>query len=48
MSNNQILNNPSTSGIHVTIDFQVSSEHKKLVNKYRENVKLAEKPLDLN
>ena len=48
MSNNQIVVNPSTSGIQVSIDFQISSEHKKLVTKYRENFKLPEKPLDLN
>ena len=36
MSNNQIVINPSTSGIQVTIDFPISSEHKKLVSKYRE------------
>ena len=48
MSTNQIVINPSTSGIQVTIDYQISSEHKKLVTKYRENLKLPEKPLDLN
>ena len=37
MSNNQIVVNHSISGIQVTIDFQISSEHKKLVTKYREN-----------
>ena len=48
MSNNQIVVNPSTSGIQVSIDFQISSEHKKLVTKFRENLKLPERPLDLN
>ena len=48
MSNNQIVVNPSTSGIQVSIDFQISSEHKKLVTKFRENLKLLERPLDLN
>ena len=48
MSNNQIVVNPSTSGIQVTIDFQISSEHKKLRTKYQENIKFPEKPLDLN
>ena len=48
MSNNQIVVNHSTSGIQVSIDFQISSEHKKLVTKYRENLKLPEKPLDLS
>ena len=48
MSNNQIVINPSTSGIQVTIDFPISSEHKKLVSKYREILKLPERPLDLN
>ena len=48
MSNNQIAVNPSTSGIQVSTDFQISSEHKKLVTKYRENLKLPERPLDLN
>ena len=46
MSNNQILVNPSTSGIQVTIDFQFSSEHKKLVTKYREKLKLTKRSLD--
>ena len=31
-----------------TIDFQISSKHKKLVTKYRENLKLPERLLDLN
>ena len=48
MSNNQIVVNPSTSGIQVSIDFQISSEHKKLVTKFRESLKLPERPLDLN
>ena len=48
MSNNQIVVNPFTSGIQVSIDFQISSEHKKLVTKFRENLKLTERPLDLN
>ena len=48
MSNNQIVVNPSTSGIQVSIDFQFSSEHKKLLTKFRENLKLPERPLDLN
>ena len=48
MSNNQIVVNPSTSGIQVSIEFQISSEHKKLVTKFRENLKLLERPLDLN
>ena len=43
-----LISNPSTSGIQVSIDFQISSEHKKLVTKYRENLKLPEKLLDLN
>ena len=48
MSNNQIVINPSTYGIQVTIDYQISSEHKKLVTKYRENLKLPKKLLDFN
>ena len=47
-SNNQIVVNPSTSGIQVSIDFQIFPEHKKLVTKFRENLKLPERPLDLN
>ena len=46
MSHNQIV--PSTSGVQVTIDFPISSEHKKSVPKYRENLKLPVQPLDLN
>ena len=48
MSNNQIVVNPSTSGIQVAIDLQISSEHIKLVTKYRENLKLPERLLDLS
>ena len=48
MSINQIVINPSTSGIQVTIEFPISSEHKKIVSKYRENLKLPERPLYLN
>ena len=48
MSNNQIVINPSISGSQVTIDFPISSEHKKLVFKYREILKLPERPSDLN
>ena len=48
MSNNQIVINPSISGSHVTIYFPISSEHKKLVFKYREILKFPERPSDLN
>ena len=48
MSNNQIVINPSTSGLQVTIDFPISSEHKKLVFKFREILKSPEQPLELN
>ena len=49
MSNNQIVNNHFTSGIQVSVEFSFSSEiKKKHVNKYRENLKLPERPLDLN
>ena len=48
MSNNQIVVNPSTSGIQVRNDLQISSEHIKLATKYRENLKLPERLLDLN
>ena len=48
MSNNQIVINPSTSSIQVTLDFQISSENEKLVTKYREKLKMSERPLDLN
>ena len=48
MSNNQTVVNPPTSGIQVSIDFQIFSEHKKLVAKFRKNLKLPERPWDLN
>ena len=48
MSNNQFVINPCTSGVQVTMDFQISSEHKKLLSKYREKLKLPEQHLDLN
>ena len=46
MSNNQTVINSSTSSIQVTVEFPISSKHEKLVTKYREKLKLPERPLD--
>ena len=48
MSDNQIVIDPSTSSIQVTVEFPISSEHEKLVTKYRAYLKLTERPLELN
>ena len=48
MSNNQIVIDPSTSSIQVTVEFPISSEHENLVTKYRAYLKLTEQPLELN
>ena len=48
MSKNQMVINPSTSGIQIKVEFPILSEHKKLVTKNRDNLKLPEHPLDLN
>ena len=48
MSNDQIVFNPSTSRIQVTVEFPILSEHEKLVTKYLENLKPPERPMDLN
>ena len=39
---------PSNSGTEVSLVFPLLSEHEKFVNKYRENLKLPDRPLDLN
>ena len=43
MSNNKIVVNPSTSGIQVTIGFQISSEHKKNSDKISRKFKITRK-----
>ena len=48
MNNKNIVINPTTSGISVDLDFQLLSDHANLVKKYRENLKLPDRPLDLN
>ena len=48
MSNSQIASIPFTSDIQVTVEFLTLSELEKLVNKYREKLKLPERPLDFN
>ena len=48
MSNNQIVINLSTSSIQVTAEFPISSDNEKLVNKYREYLKLTEQLWELN
>ena len=48
MDNKKIVINPSISGIEKSLDFPLLSDYLNLVNKYQENLKLPERPLDLN
>ena len=48
MNNKNIIINPSTSGISLTLDFPLLPDHANLVKKYREKLKLPDRPLDLN
>ena len=58
MNNKNIVINPTTSGyldfhyliplLSLALDFPLLPDHANLVKKYRENLKLAERPLDLN
>ena len=48
MNNNNIVINPTTSGISVDLEFKLLPNHINLVKKYRENLKLPDRPLDLN
>ena len=48
MENSKIVIFPSTSGIQVFLEFLLLSDHVKLVNEYRESLKLPDRHLDLN
>ena len=48
MENNKNVINPSTSGISISLDFPFLKDHLNLVNKCHENLKLPERPFDLN
>ena len=48
MNNKNIVINPSTSGISVDLDLPLLPDHANLVKKYRENLKLPDRPLNLN
>ena len=48
MNQKNIVINPSTSGISVDLDLSLLPDHTNLVKKYRENLKLPDRPLDLN
>ena len=48
MNHKNIVINPSTSGISVDLDLSLLPDHANLVKKYRENLKLPDRPLDLN
>ena len=48
MNNKNIVINPSTSGISVDLDYPLLPDYANLVKKYRENLKLPDRPLDLN
>ena len=48
MNNKNIVINPTTSGISVDLEFKLLPNHINLVKKYRENLKLPDRPLDLN
>ena len=47
MNHKKIVINPSTSGISVDLDLSLLPDHASLVKKYRENLKLPDRPLDL-
>ena len=48
LSINQNCINPSFSGLQISVELPILSEHERIVSKYRENLKLPERPLDLN
>ena len=48
MNHKKFVINPSTSGISLALDFPLLPDHANLVKKYRENLKLPNRPLDLN
>ena len=48
MVNNKIVINQSTSGISISLDFPLLKDDQNLVNKFHENLKLPDRPLDLN
>ena len=48
MKNKNIVINHTTSGISLALDFPLLPDHANLVKKYRENLKLPDRPLDLN
>ena len=48
MNHKNIVINPTTSGISVDLDYPLLPDHANLVKKYRENLKLPDRPLDLN
>ena len=48
MNYKNIVISPSTSGISVDLDLPLLPDHANLVKKYRENLKLPDRPLDLN
>ena len=48
MDNKKIVINLSISGIEISLDFTLLSDYENLVKKYQENLKLPERPLDLN
>ena len=48
MDNKKIVINLSTSGISISLDFPLLKTQVNLVYKYRETLKLPERPLELN
>ena len=48
MNHKNIVINLTTSGISVDLDYPLLPDHANLVKKYRENLKLPDRPLDLN
>ena len=48
MNHKNIVINPSISGISLALDFPLLPDHANLVKKYRENLKLPNRPLGLN
>ena len=48
MNHRNIIINPSISGISVDSDLSLLPDNANLVKKYRENLKLPDRPLDFN
>ena len=48
MENTKIVINPSNPSNEVSLEFTLISDHEKILSKYREKLKVQDRPLDLN